>query len=190
MENQLTLDADGVIGLNTVHDAGTGTPYVSHCNDTPDGGSGDWVGNDQAEKNTTYWVSLSDVNTDFGSIDSLNIDVDLDAVDDGSSDDSCTLTAQIFDADNDVTNALTDAQQVGDDTDGTRVQRNLVFGSLTGSKAQWNAAHIRFTWDYTKAGAGDNVQIRLYGCDIDGTYTVASAGPAIPVVQHHRQRNF
>jgi len=30
---QLTLAADGTIGANTVHDAGTGAPFVGHCND-------------------------------------------------------------------------------------------------------------------------------------------------------------
>ena len=172
---QLTLDADGTIGANVVHNAGTGTPFVGHCNDAPDGLSSDWVANDVTETDTTAWFSLDDVDADFGSMDTLNIDVDVDAVDDGSSDDACTLTARIFDADNDISNPLTDeTASLGTEADTARTQRNVSFAGLTGSKAQWDAAHIRFTWDYTKTGGPDNVQVRLYGLDIDGTYTAPS----------------
>ena len=172
---QLTLDADGTIDtVNIEHDAGIGSPYVGHCNDAPDGVSGDWVGNDTGEKTGTAWFSLSDVDSDFGSMDGLNIDVDVDAT--SFSDDTCALTARIFAADNDVTNPLTnESGNLGTEADTTRAQRNVVFGGLTGSKAQWNAAHIRFTWTYVKTGAGDNGQVRLFGCDIDGTYTIQAA---------------
>ncbi len=175
--NQLLLDADGTIGVKTLHDAGVGAPFYTHCNDTPDGGSSDWVANDQTEGDTTAWFSLSNVNIDFGSLDTLNIDVDLDEVDDGSNNDTCTLTAQIFDSDSGGSeNALTDAKQIGDTTDGTRVQRQLAFGSLTGNRTQWNNAYLKLTWDYTKVASGDDVQIRLYGCDVDGTYTISTGG--------------
>ena len=124
---------------------------------------------------TTAWFSLSDVDADFGSMDTLNVDVDVDAIDDGSSNDTCALTARIFDADNDTSNPLTDeTSNLGTEVDTTRTQRNVSFAGLTGSEAQWNAAHIRFTWSYVKPGSPDNVQVRLYGLDIDGTYTVAS----------------
>ncbi len=185
---QLTLNGDGTIGSSTLHDAGTGTPFNTHCNDAPDGVSGDWVANDQSESDTTAYFTLSDVNSDFGSMATLNIDVDLDAIDDGSSNDACILTAQIFDAEGG--NPLTDVQQVGDETDGTRVQRQLAFGSLTGNKTQWNAALILFTWDYTKVAAGDDVQLRLYGCDIDGTYTAAAPNNIRAAAYHHRHHNL
>ncbi len=175
--DQLTLDADGTIGAKVVNDDASGAPFFDHCNDAPDGVSSDWVANDQTEGDTEAWFRLTNVNADFGSMDTLNIDVDLDEVDDGSSNDNCTLTAQVFDSDSGGSeNALTDAQQIGDETDGTRVQRQLGFGSLAGTKAQWDGAYLKLTWDYTKNAAGDDVQIRLYGCDIDGTYTIASAG--------------
>ena len=180
--NQLTLDADGTIGANVVHDAGTGTPFVGHCNDAPDGVSSDWVGNDVNETTTTAWFRLTDVNADFGSMDTLNIEVDIDAVDDGSSDDLCDLTARIADGDGSATFLTAETVSLGDETDLIRNQPSAFsFSSLTGSKAQWNTAHIRFTWTYNKSGAPDNVQVRLYGCDIDGTYTIAS-GTIVPIV--------
>ena len=103
--NQLTLDADGTIGSAIRHDAGTGAPFFSHCNDAPDGVSTDFVENDDSETSDEAWFRLTDVNADFGSMDTLNIDADVLAT--GFSNDTCTLTARIFDADNDVTNPLT-----------------------------------------------------------------------------------
>ncbi len=170
---QITLDADGVIGGEIRHDGGTGAPFFSHCNDAPDGVSSDFVENDDSESSGEAWFRLSDVNSDFGSMDTLNIDVDILAT--GFSDDTCTLTARIFAANNDTANPLTaESGNLGTDADAPRVQRNVPFGTLAGTKAQWNAAYIRFTWTYSKTGGPDNANLRLFGCDIDGTYTIAS----------------
>ncbi len=168
--SQITLDADGTIAGEVRHDAGTGTPFFTHCNDAPDGLSSDFVENDDSENTTTAWFSLTDVDADFSSMDTLNIDVDVAAT--GFSNDSCTLTARIFDADNDITNPLTaETGNLATDADSTRTQRNVVFATLTGTKAQWDAAHIRFTWTYNQTGGPDNANIQLFGCDIDGTFT-------------------
>ena len=172
---QLTLDADGTIGAVIVHDAGTGAPFYTHCNDAPNGVSSDWVGNDTSETTGEAWFRLSDVDTDFGSMDTLNIDVDVRA--DGFSNDTCSLTARIYTADNDTTTPLTnETGNLGTEADSTRTQRNVSFSGLAGSKAQWNGAYIRFTWTYTKQAGPDNAQLILFGCDIDGTYTAAAAG--------------
>ena len=169
---QLTLDADGTIAAEVRHDGGVGSPFFSHCNDAPDGVSADFVENDDSETTTTAWFSLGDVDADFGSMDTLNIDVDVQAT--GFSDDTCTLTARIFDADNDVTNPLTDESgNLATEADSTRVQRNVGFAGLAGSEAQWNSAHIRFTWTYTKTAGPDHANLQIYGLDIDGTYTTA-----------------
>ena len=170
---QLTLVADGTIGANTVHDAGTGTPFVGHCNDLAADVSADWVGNDANETTTTAYFTLSNVDADFadGGMLTLNIDVDVDAIDDGSSDDTLSLTAQIFDGEGGT--ALTSSHEIGSEADLTRLRRNVVFtaGSLTGTKAQWDSAVILFTWTYNKNASPDNVQVRLYGCDIAVSYT-------------------
>ncbi len=172
--DQLTLDADGAIDTaNIEHDGGTGSPYFSHCNDAPDGVSSDFVQNDDGEMSGEAWFSLSNVNADFASMDTLNIDVDVQAV--GFSNDTCTLTARVFAADDDTANPLTaETGNLGTDADGSRVQRNVVFGTLAGTKAQWDAAHVRFTWTYNKTGGPDNANLQLFGCDIDGTYTVVA----------------
>ena len=140
--NQLTLDADGTKDTtNLSHDAGTGDPWVGHCNDAPDGVSADFVQNNTGltDGNYTAWFSLSDVDADFGSLDTLNIDVDVEIVGTPAND-TVALTARIFDADNDTTNPLTDeSSNLGTEADTTRVQRNVAFAGLTGSKAQWDA---------------------------------------------------
>ena len=56
--------------------------------------------------------------------------------------------------------------------DGTSVLKNVTFSSLTGTKAQWNSAHVRFSWS-NLAGFG---QAEINGCDFDGTYTAAAGG--------------
>ena len=184
---QLTLDADGTIGAAIEHDAGTGTPFYTHCNDAPDGLSSDWVGNDTSETTDTAWFSLSNVDADFSSMDTLNIDVDVDAVTAGA--DTCVLTARIYDANNDTTNALTaETATLGSETDTTRTQRNVSFASLTGTKAQWDSAYIRFTWTYNVVAVPNNNQVRLYGCDIDGTYTATGGGSAIPPIANYYSR--
>ena len=171
---QLLLVADGTIGANTVHDAGTGTPFVGHCNDLAAAVSADWVANDTAELTTTAYFTLSNVDADFDSMTTFTIDVDVDAIDDGSSDDTCSLTAQVFDAEGG--NPLTNSHEVGSEVDGTRLRRNVdMAAGLTGNKTQWDAAVVLFTWTYNKNAAPDNVQVRLYGCDFDGTYAVAAA---------------
>ena len=188
---QLTMDADGTIDtVNIDHDAGTGSPYFSHCNDAPDGVSSDWVANDNGETSGKAKFRLSDVNSDFGSMDSLNIDVDVWA-ETAVSDDTITLTCRIFDANDEVTPLTNETGNIATHADTTRLQRNIVFGGLTGNKAQWNGAYIQFTWTYDKTAGPDNANLRLYGCDIDGTYTISS-GAAIPVfcTHYHKQRRY
>ena len=165
---QLTLDADGTIDA-VIDDSDADSAFFDDCNDAPDGVSADYIQNDDSETSGVAWFSLSGVNADFASMDALNIDVDVEAV--GFSNDSCTLTARIFDADNDTSNPLTDESgTLGSHTDSTRIQRNVKFSGLSGRKVQWDAAYIRFTWTYTKSGGPDNANLRIYGCDLDGNY--------------------
>ena len=173
---QLVLDGDGTIDTtNLSHDAGTGAPWYTHCNDAPDGGSSDYVTCNGSLTNGTYdaWFSLSDVDADFESMLTLNIDCDIQAS--GFVNDTCNLLAQIADGDNSST-FLTDSVILGSQSVTTRDQRNRTFGSLTGTKAQWNTAHLRLRWNYTKLTSPDpSASLRIFGLDIDGTYTPASA---------------
>ncbi len=184
---QLTLDADGTIDtVNINHDAGTGSPYFSHCNDAPDGLSSDFVQNNDGETSGTAWFSLSDVDVDFVSMLTLNIDVDVQAIE--FVNDTCTLTARIADGDASATFLTDETGNLGTDADGTRVQLNVSFAGLTGSKAQWNTAHIRFTWTYSQVTSPDNANLQIFGCDIDGTYdNVAPSGHPRAMSHHMKQ---
>ena len=173
---QLLIEADGTLDTtNLSHDAGTGTPWFSHCNDAPDGGSSDYVRCNGSLSNGTYsaWFSLSNVNADFDSMLTLNIDTDVFSS--GFVNDTCNLTAQIADG-NESTTFLTDEINIGLHTDVPRTQRNSTFGSLTGTKAQWDTAYLRLSWVYIKQTSPDTAaNLRIFGLDIDGTYTPASA---------------
>ena len=176
--NQLTLDADGTIGSGIRHNNGSTPPFYTHCDEAPDGVSTNFVRN--ADDTTdTAWFSLSDMNTGFGSMDTLSMDVDIIA-NVAFADDTCTLTARIYDADNDTTNALTaESGNLATEADTTRTQRNITFASLAGTEAQWNAAHIRLSWTYTQNGGADGGNLRMYGCSFDGTYTGSGGGSLV-----------
>jgi len=172
---QLTIDADGAIDAN-ISDSDADLTFFDDCNDAPDGVSADFIELDAGLMDGNYdaWFSLTNVNSDLIGVNSLNIDIDVEVV--GSvANDTVDLTCRIFDADNDTTGPLTDeSATLGDQTDTTRVQRNVVFGNVTGNKAQWDTAHIRFRFIYDRVAGADSYNIRIYGCDVDGTYSVRS----------------
>lgn len=164
----LTLDADGTIGANAQHDGGTGAPFFTHCNDDPDSASADFIENDASDAATDAWFSLTDVDADFDSMDTLQIRVHGSIV---NAFGTATLTARIYDADNNTTNPLTSEITLITTGDGS-VLKNVAFASLAGTKAQWNSAHIRFSW----SGLFQFEKARLNGCDFDGTYTAVAGG--------------
>ena len=172
----LTLDANGTIGANV--DKQSGDPYYQNCNDDPDSASTDYIENDGSDTATEAWFSLTDVDADFDSMDTLQIRVHGSIVNGAG---TATLTARIYDADNDTTNPLTSEITLITTGDGS-VLKNVAFGSLTGTKAQWNSAHIRFSW----SGLFSFEKARLNGCDFDGTYTAAAGGgqKKIPSIIH------
>lgn len=169
----LTFDADGTIDAS-VEDSDIDSTYFDDCNDAPDGLSADYI---TSFVSTNAWLRLEDVPTNFVSLSALSIAVDVQALD--FSEDTGTLTAQIFDSDSGGTeNPLSDAQQIATESDTTRTQRTVNFGSLTGTKAQWNGAYCQLTWTMS----GSSGEIRLYGARIDGTYQIL----VLPDVLHTR----
>lgn len=165
---QLTLDADGTIDA-VIRDSDADSTFFDDCNDAPDGVSADFVENDDSETSGEAWFSLTNVDSDFQTMRTLTIEADIQAA--GFSNDTCTLTCRVFNADNDTTTPLCDESALlGDDTDSTRVQRAFLLGGLTGSKTDWDAAFIRFTWTYNRVGGPDNANLQLFGCVLEGTY--------------------
>ena len=169
---QMTADANGTVNASF---GGGGAGDYQDITDAPDGGSSDYCFNtiEGASGTEISSFSLQNVDADFGSMDTLNLYYDVQAV--ITTSENCTLVAQIFDADTGG-NALTAATSIFcDQSTTTRTQSNTAFGSLTGTKAQWDTAHIRFTWTYTKYKGGYNTDLRIYGFYVDGTYTAAAA---------------
>jgi len=194
---QLTLDGDGTIASVIIPDTlpatflrvgGSGQyrrpggvdklqrpvagPLWFHCNSVPDGASSDYAENDNSEKSGAAWFSLTGVDSDLVTMLTLDIDVDVWA-ETPVANDSINLTARIAAGNESTTYLTNETSNLGTHTDTTRTQRNVAFAGLAGTKAQWDAAYIRFTWTYSKVAAGDDANLRLYGCDIDGTYAAA-----------------
>lgn len=170
----LRPNGNGTISSVITNEAGGAADYTD-VEDDPDSSSTDGLQNDTSESSGTANVQLTATNSDFGSMDTLGVRVDVHAISAGGND-SIDLYAQVFSADNGGGTALTDEVQVGSKADTTRTQRTVSFtaGSLTGSKTDWDGAYLRLRWNYTKPGGPDNNQLRIYGVEMDGTYTTAA----------------
>jgi hypothetical protein len=167
----ITFDADDYAASGDNSDADGA--YYDDCNDAPDGLSSDWISNDGAGNDTEIWLRLENVDSDFDSMSTFLVDVDVYAFD--FTNDTCPLTMQVFDSARGGTeNALTDQKEVASTADSTRTQRQVSFGSLTGTKTQWDNAHVKLVWDYTKVQSWDFGRVRLYGTEFTGTYSTAS----------------
>lgn len=173
----LTFDADGTVD-GGVSDSDTDSTYYDDCNDTPDGGSADYISASPSGSAIEAWLRLADVPADFGSLNALSIDVDVLAS--GFEIDTCEIVARIYDSDSGGSeNALTDAQEIASEADSTRTQRTVNFGSLAGTKAQWNGAYCKLSWE---TGGADGGEIRFYGAELNGNYTPSSGtSAAVPV---------
>lgn len=167
--NTLTLNGDGTIGAVILHDAGTGSPFYTHCNDVPDGSSADWVANNTAEVSGDAYFALSATNSDFGTMSTLSIDVDVQAI--SVSNDLLQLEAIILTSEGGT--ALTDQVTVATQADTTRTQRTINFQTVVqGNKSQWDGAVLFLTWTYQKISGPDNTQLKIFGCRLNGTYNV------------------
>jgi hypothetical protein len=180
----ITVDGDGTLDTtNLEHDTGSGTPWWSHFSDDPDGLSSDYITCKGNLVDGTYvsWHSLENVDADFGSMDTLTVQVDGDSS--GFGNDECDITVRIADG-NESTTWLTDESAILlDELDTTRIQPTDSFTGLTGSKAQWDTAHIRISWVYNKVTGPDALaNLRIYGLELTGTYTEAAADTGQPIM--------
>lgn len=119
----------------------------------------------------TALLGLSDVNADFESMDTLaaNIRVQLNGV---HTDDTIEIFAQVFDG-NATTTPLSDevliANQASSGTFTDYTPSFTIQGTPT--KTQWNNAHLRLRWTYTKNMASDAISLRCSQAQVTGTYT-------------------
>lgn len=177
--NTITADGDGTIA-SIFRTSDGGSPAYTYCNDTPDGLSTDYVENDDTETSGQAWFSLENVNSDFSSMDTLNISIDGWA-ETAPSNDLLTLTARIADGNGSTTWLTNESATLLSGSDTTRTQPSAVsFSGLTGTKSQWDTAHIRFDFIYSKVAGPDNANLRLYGFEINGTYTAATPSTLAP----------
>ena len=169
-----TWTGDGTIDA-VIIESTTDTSFFDDCNQAPDGGSSSYISNDTSE--TTGYVNFTFDNmpSDFAHMDTLSVTLDGAAF--NFSNDTCGIRCRIFTADNGGGSPLTDlCTQVIDHTDTTRAQNTIAFtGVVVGAgKSDWDNAYFRMGWIYSKIGSPDNGQIRIYGGELTGTYTVAS----------------
>ncbi len=160
----LTLDGDGTIDAAIRHDGGTGSPFYTHCNDDPDSSSTDYVENDGSSGTHTARFTLTNVDADFDSMDTFQIRIDREGGFVPGA--TAVINARVYSGTGTGT-PLTDSQQVAAFSD-FRSQTTVAFGSLTGTKVQWDNAEVAFEWQNVSA---NSETIKIYGCDFDGTYT-------------------
>jgi len=164
----LTLDGDGVIDGTIMHDDITSPrydpPFYTHCNDDPDSSSFDYVANEGSPGTMTARFTLTNVDADFDSMDTFQIRVDREGGFVPGA--TAVINARVYSGTGTGT-PLTDSQQVASFTD-LRSVATVVFGSLTGTKAQWDDAEVAFEWQNVST---NGEIIKIYGCDFDGTYT-------------------
>lgn len=168
----LTPNGDGTIGAAIDNETDRITPYYTHIDEGSAGAGSDMVTNDQSEVDGTYFVELSSVDGDFGSMSGLKIVASTHATDDGTSNDALDLYAAITLADE--TTLLTDEIIIADETFTTKgVNTDTWVLNATGlatTTSGWNGANVRFRWDYQKLQSGDDVQIALFAFELTGTY--------------------
>ncbi len=171
---------DGTIDVAIDHDAGRGTPYFTHLDESPDSPGSDHVLNDQSETDGNYFISFTAMPSDFGTmLDTLDIRHSVDAIDDGSSNDALDVYAAIVASDEST--LWSDEVIICDELDSVKATSTdgwtLNGTGLAADKAAWDAAFIRLRWDYQKVAAGDDVQGRIYAVRlINGTYNIVAAG--------------
>ncbi len=128
-----------------------------------------YIRNDN-KRSGSYFALLADLPANFLAMTGLSIDIRARTT--GRVDDSTTLYARVYAAD-EVT-PLTDevAVAVNPGTSGwTTVSGISVSSVAPGSKATWDGARLRLRWAYGQVGTADTTQLRLTAVEVDATYT-------------------
>lgn len=161
---------DGSIS-NYVNESGGTTNLYASVDDDPDfPTTSDYVTN-TSNTNASAFFNLTDMPSDFGSMNTLQIDFYLNAPANWN-DDAGTLYAQIFQSDETIT--LTSELQLA--THATAAgYYSVTFTTVTGSnKNTWDGARLRLRMVYNKSKGPDNGQIRVAAVELGGTYAPAA----------------
>ena len=158
-ENANSCDTVGIICADSIDDTNGG----SVDNDST------FNENDQSETSGTQFYQLTDMPSDFQSMDSLDIEIVWRDLADGN--DDLVLSAQVFESNE--TSALTDQITIhshnGSDVGYTTT--NLSF-TLQGNnnKTVWDGARLALDWSYTQNQGQDNLQIRVTNAQLNAAY--------------------
>lgn len=173
---------DGTIDTAVItRSTGAGT-YASHIDSDPSTGQpdGDYIYNAGAAGGFSFFI-MTDVPTDFGSMDTVTVDTFTDVV--GRTDDNIDFRCSIWDSTETIMYA---GNVIGDNGELVGMNPNglltttltLTSAGLAASKADWNNARIRMSWYYTQNMAKDAYDLRLHAFEVNGTYTQFVAGAA------------
>jgi hypothetical protein len=170
--SSVTLRPNGD-GTATTMAAPTGAAtHWDAVDDDPDAHDGDATYTSSGTGAGSVFLLLTDTPTDFASMKTLTGKVAV-RVDGAVSNDTMSLTAQVFAADE--TTTLSDAVTVADQTVGaTYVVRSLTFTPTASDKATWDGARLKLSWAYTKAGPADGFTMPVTAVELEGTYTATA----------------
>lgn len=136
---------------DTIAAADDGTTYVRNDN----------------KKSGSYFALLTDVPAGFAGMSSLGVDVRARTT--GRVDDTTTLYAQVFKADQVTPLSGEVVVAVNPGTSGWITVSGVAFsGLVTGSKADWDSARLRLRWQHSPVGTADTTQVRVSAVELHG----------------------
>jgi PKD repeat protein len=132
-----------------------------------------YIRNNNATSGRSFAL-LTDTPANFGGMSALSVDVRARTV--GRVDDTTTLYAQLYKADESTPLSDEVVVAINPGASGWTTLANITFtGVVPGTKADWDGARLRLRWAHSPAGSADATQIRVTVVEVDSTYV--TAGP-------------
>lgn len=121
------------------------------------------------------YFSLSNVNADFGSMDTININIRYRVL--GAQTNNRSLFAQVITDESTPVSLTTERTIATNITNTTATNSGVLSMTISGtpSKAQWDNALIRLRLNIVRNKGGDTNGIRVDTLELTGTYTAAAA---------------
>jgi hypothetical protein len=178
-----TLALGAYDATNSTIDGVGGTPSGDPLEVIASADDNDYIHTDNNNStDEVAYVALANMPGDFDSMDSVSINVRYHRdVDTDTSKTWDSIVVEIF-ADNAGTTSLAGPATIVSGnittTTATNSGATTVDATPTGTKAQWDAAYVRFTFNKTKSMAGNTDDFRITAAEVTGTYTQAAGGDA------------